>query len=43
VLATQNNNPGSWGAVVAGVLTHSGLVVRRVGRRFGGVRRAFRA
>jgi glucan 1,3-beta-glucosidase len=43
VLATQNNNPGSWGAVVAGVLTHSGLVVRRVGRRIGGVRKAFRA
>lgn len=25
VLETQNNNPGSWGAVVAASLTHSGL------------------
>ncbi|ORX38303.1 pectate lyase superfamily protein-domain-containing protein [Kockovaella imperatae] len=30
VLATQNNNPGSWGAVVAAILTHAtGLAARR--------------
>jgi glucan 1,3-beta-glucosidase len=33
VLETQNNNPGSWGAIVAATLTHSGLVARRVARR----------
>ena len=36
VLATQNNNPGSWGAIVAAVLTHSGLQARRLVRTFGG-------
>jgi glucan 1,3-beta-glucosidase len=33
VLATQNNNPGSWGAVVAAILTHSGLMAQRLLRR----------
>lgn len=33
VLETQNNNPGSWGAVVAATLTHSGIVARRLARR----------
>ncbi|KUJ06906.1 pectin lyase-like protein [Mollisia scopiformis] len=28
VLETQNNNPGSWGAVVAATLTHSGILGR---------------
>ncbi|KAG0651926.1 glucan 1 [Hyphodiscus hymeniophilus] len=29
VLETRNNNPGSWDAVVAATLTHSGILVRR--------------
>jgi glucan 1,3-beta-glucosidase len=33
VLETQNNNPGSWGAVVAATLTHSGIVAGRLARR----------
>ena len=33
VLATQNNNPGSWGAVVAAILTHAGGLARRSRRR----------
>ena len=35
VLETQNNNPGSWGAVVAATLTHAGnlgRLARRIGR-----------
>jgi glucan 1,3-beta-glucosidase len=35
ILETQNNNPGSWGAVVAATLTHSGILARlarRIGR-----------
>ncbi|KAJ9639673.1 hypothetical protein H2204_003744 [Knufia peltigerae] len=34
VLATQNNNPGSWGAIVAAILTHSGLTAQRLLKRF---------
>ena len=30
VLATQNNNPGSWGAIVAAVLTHSVPAARKM-------------
>jgi glucan 1,3-beta-glucosidase len=42
VLATQNNNPGSWGAVVAAILTHSGLSsVQRLLERLP-IRRAMR-
>jgi glucan 1,3-beta-glucosidase len=44
VLATQNNNPGSWGAIVAGVLTHSGITAHKLLSRLPGqVAQAFEA
>ena len=33
VLVTQNNNPGSWGAVVAAILTHAGGLTKRATSR----------
>ena len=36
VLVTQNNNPGSWGAIAAAVLTHSGITAGRLLTRLPG-------